>query len=67
MDNLPNKFGSKLHRQIVGISFGTCSATLVANSFYLNERSSSLTFIKSSNSSSRCMDTLLNNDNHYIV
>ena len=66
MDNLPNKFGSKLHRLIVGIPIGTCSATLIGNCFYFNERSFSLTFIKSSNSSSRCIDTLLKNGNHYI-
>ena len=66
MDNLPNKFGSKLRRQIVGIPIGTCCAPFVANRFYFNERSFLFIFFKSSNSASRCIDTLLKYDNHYF-
>ena len=69
------RFGSKLYRQIVGISMGTNCAPLVADLFlFCYERDCMLSssdnnqtgIIEAFNSTSRYLDDLLNIDNPYF-
>ena len=69
------KFGSKLYRQIVGITMGTNCAPLVADLFlFCYERDVMLSLsdknqtdiIEACNSTSRYLDDLLNIDNPYF-
>ena len=77
LDNILIRFGSKLYRQIVGIPMGTTGncAPLVADLFlFCYERDFMLSLsdnnqtdiIEAFNSSSRCLDDLLNIDNPYF-
>ena len=75
MDNIFIRFGSKLHRQIVGIPMGTNCAPLVADLFlFCYERDFMLSLsdnnhadsIEAFNSTSRYLDDLLNIDNPYF-
>ena len=75
LDNIFIRFGSKLYRQIVGISMGTNCACLVADLFlFCYERDFMLSLsdnnqtniIESFNSTSRYWDDLLNSDNPYF-
>ena len=75
LDNIFIRFGSKLYRQIVGIPMGTNSAPLVADLFlFFYERDFMLSLsynnqadiIEAFNSTSRCLDDLLNIDNPYF-
>ena len=75
LDNTFIRFGSKLYRQIVGISMGTNCAPLVADLFlFCYERDFMLSLsdnnqtdiIEVFNSTSRNLDDLLNIDNPYF-
>ena len=75
MDNIYIRFGSKLYRQIVGITMGTNCAPLVADLFlfcyerdFMKDLSSDnqADVIKAFNSTSRYLDNLLNIDNSYF-
>ena len=75
LDNIYNRFGSPLYRQIVGIPMGTNCAPLVADLFlFFNERDFMLSLsednqsddIEAFNSTSRYLDDLLNIDNNFI-
>ena len=75
LDNIFIRFGSKLHRQIVGIPMGTNCALLVADLFlfcYVRDFMLSLSdknqadIIEAFNSTSRYLDDLLNIDNPYF-
>ena len=75
LDNIFIRFGSKLYRQIVGISMGTNCSPLVADLFlfcYEKDFMLSLSYnnqndiIEAFNSSSRYLDDLLNIDNPYF-
>ena len=74
-DNIYIRFGTKLYRQILGISMGTNCAPLVADLFlfcYLRDFMRDLSIdnqadvIKAFNSTSRYLDDLLNIDNPYF-
>ena len=77
LDNIYMRFGTKLYRQIVGISMGTNCAPLVADLFlYCYERdfmkdlssdNQADVIKKAFNSTSRYLDDLLNIDNPYFV
>ena len=70
------KFGSKLYRQIEGIPISTNCASLVADLFLFcyERRDFMLSFsedtqsdvIEAVNSTSRCLDDLLNIDNYFF-
>ena len=70
------RFGTKLYRQIVGISIGTNCARLVADLFFIllckrfhmKSRSddNEADIIEAFNSTSRYLDDLLNIDNPYF-
>ena len=75
LDNIYNRFGTKLYRQIVGIPMGTNCAPLVADLFlfcYERESMTSLSDVKQAEiieafkSTSRYLDDLLNIDNPYF-
>ena len=75
LDNIYNRFGTKLYRQIVGIPMGTNCAPLVADLFlfcyerdFMKDLSSDnqADVINAFNSTSRCLDDLLNIDNPYF-
>ena len=75
LDNIFIRFGSKLYRQIVGITMGTNCAPLVADLFlFCYERDFMLSLsdnnqadiIEAFNSTSRYLDDLLNIDNPYF-
>ena len=75
MDNIFIRFGSKLYRQIVGITMGTNCAPLVADLFlFCYERDFVLPLsannqadvVKAFNYTSRYLDALLNIDNPYF-
>ena len=75
MDNIYIRFGSKLYRQIVGISMGTNCAPLVADLFlfcYERDFMTSLSDVKQAEiieafkSTSRYLDDLLNIENPYF-
>ena len=75
LDNIYIRFGTKLHRQIVGIPIGTNCAPLVADLFlfcYEREFMMSLSvdkdaeIIEALNSTSRYLDDLLNIDSTYF-
>ena len=67
LDNIFIRFGSKLYRQIVGIPMGTNCASLVADLFMLSLSDNNQTdIIEALNSTSRCLDDLLNIDNPYF-
>ena len=74
LDNIYIRFGSKLYRQIVGISMGTNCAPLVADLFFCYERDFMLSLsednqsdvIEALNSTSRYLDDLLNIDNNFF-
>ena len=75
LDNIFIRFGTKLHRQIVGIPMGTNCALLVADLFlFCYERDFMMSLsddtqadvIESFNSTSRYLDDLLNIDNPYF-
>ena len=75
LDNIFIRFGSKLYRQVVGIPMGTNCAPLVADLFlFCYERDFMLSLsnnnqtdiIEAFNSTSRCLDDLLNIDNPYF-
>ena len=75
LDYIFIRFGSKLYRQIVGISLGTNCAPLVADKFlfcYETDFMLSLSdnnqtdIIEAFNSTSRYLDDLLNIDNPYL-
>ena len=75
LDNICIRFGSKLYRQIVGISMGTNCAPLVADLFlFCYERDFMLSLsdnnqtdvIEAFNSTSRYLDDLLNTNNPYF-
>ena len=75
LDNIYIRFGSKLYRQIVGISMGTNCAPLVADLFlFCYERDFMLSLsednqsgvIEAFNSTSRYLDDLLNIDNNFF-
>ena len=75
LDNIFIRFGSKLYRQIVGISMGTNCAPLVADLFlFCYERDFMLSLsdnnqtdiIEAFNSTYRYLDDLLNIDNPYF-
>ena len=75
LDNIFIRFGSKLYRQIVGITMGTNCAPLVADLFlFCYERDTMLSLsdtnqadiIEAFNSTSRYLDDLLNIDNPYF-
>ena len=75
MDNIYIRFGTKLYRQIVGISMGTNCAPLVADLFlfcyervFMKDLSSDnqADVIKAFNSTSRYLDDLLNIDTPYF-
>ena len=75
LDNIYIRFGTKLYRQIVGISMGTNCAPLVADLFlfryerdltkYLSSDNQA-DVIKAFNSTSRYLDDLLNIDSPYF-
>ena len=68
LDNTFIRFGSKLYRQIVGISMGTNCAPLVADLFlFYFERDFMLSLYEAFNSTSRYLDDLLNIDYPYIA
>ena len=76
LDNINIRFGSKLYRQIVGISMGTNCAPLVAENLFLfcyerdfrtslsDDNQAGIT--DAFNSTSRHLDDLLNIDNPYL-
>ena len=75
LDNMFIRFDWKLYRQIVGIQMGTNCAPLVADLFLFSyERDFMLSLsnniqtdiIEAFNSTSRCLDDLLNIDNPYF-
>ena len=75
LDNILIRFGTKLHRHIVGIPMGTNCAPLVADLFlFCNERDFMISLsddtqtnvIEAFNSTSRYLDDLLNIDSPYI-
>ena len=75
LDNIYIRFGSKLYRQIVGITMGTNCAPLVADLFlFCYERDFMLSLsednqsgvIEAFNSTSRYLDDLLNIDNNFF-
>ena len=75
LDNIYNRFGSKLYRQIVGIPMGTKCAPLVADLFlFCYERDFMLSLsgdnqsgvIEAFNSTSWYLDDLLNIDNNFF-
>ena len=75
LDNIYIRFGSKLYRQIVGISMGTNCAPLVADLFlFCYERDFMLSLsedyqsdvIEAFNSTSLYLDDLLNTDNNFF-
>ena len=75
LDNIYNRFGSKLYRQIVGIPMDTNCAPLVADLFlfcYESDFMLSLSedtqsgVIEAFNSTSRYLDDLLNIDNNFF-
>ena len=75
LDNIYFRFGTKLHRQIVGIPIGTNCAPLVADLFlfcferdFMKDLSSDnqVDVIKAFNSTSRYLDNLFNIDNPYL-
>ena len=75
LDHIFLRFGSKLHRQIVGIPMGTNCAPLVADLFlFCYERDFMLSLsdndqtdiIEAFNSTSRYLDDLINIDNPYF-
>ena len=75
LDNIYIRFGSKLYRQIVGMSMGTNCAPLVADLFlFCYERDFMLSLsednqsdvIEAFNSTSRYLDDLLNIDNNFF-
>ena len=75
LDNIYIRFGTNLYRQIVGISMGTNCAPLVADLFlFCYERDFMMSLsadkeaeiIEAFNSTSRCLDNLLNIDNNYF-
>ena len=75
LDNIYIRFGTKLYRQIVGITMGTNCAPLVADLFlYCYERDfmdslhhdNQADVIEAFNSTSRYLDDLLNIDNPYF-
>ena len=68
LDNTFIRFGSKLYKQIVGISMGTNCAPIVADLFLLYfERDFMLSLYGAFNSTSRYLDDLLNIDYPYIA
>ena len=76
LDNIYIRFGSKLYRQIVGISMGTNCAPLVAALFlFCYERDFMLPLsednqsgvIEAFNSTSRYLNDLLNIDNNSLI
>ena len=76
LDNIYIRFGSKLYRQIVGITMGTNCAPLVADLYlFCYERDVMLSLsednksgvIEAFNSTSRYLDNLLNIDNNFFV
>ena len=75
LDNIYIRFGSKLHRQSVGIPMGTICAPLIADLFlFCNERDFMLSLsedtqsdvIEAFNSTSRYLDGLLNINNTFF-
>ena len=75
MDNIYIRFGTKLYIKIVGVPMGTSCAPLVADLFLscyerdlMKDRSSDnqADVIEAFNSTSRCLDDLLNIDNPYF-
>ena len=75
LDKIYIRFGSKSYRQIVGIPMGTNSVPLVADLFlFCNEKDFKLSLsddnqsavIEAFNSTSRCLDDLLNIDNTFF-
>ena len=75
LDNIFIRFGTTLHRQIVGIPMGTNCAPLVADSFlFCYERDFMMSLsddtqahvIEAFNSTSRYLHDLFNNDNPYF-
>ena len=74
LDNIFIRFGSKSHRQIVGIPMGTNYAPLVADFLFCYERDFMLSLsdnnqadiIEAFNSTSRYLDDLLNIDNPFF-
>ena len=75
LDNIYNRFGTKLYRQIVGIPMGTNCVPLVADLFlFCYERDfmkilssdNQADVIKAFNLTSRYLDDLLNIDNPYF-
>ena len=75
LDNIHIRFGTKLYRQIVGITMGTYCAPLVADLFlfcYERDCMTSLSDVKQAEileafkSTSRYLDDLLNIDNPYF-
>ena len=75
LDNAYVRFGTKLYRQVVGIPMGTNCAPLVTDLFlycYENDSVDSLNHanhvdvIETFNSTSWCLDDLLNIDNPYF-
>ena len=75
LNNIYIRFGSKLYRQIVGISMGTTCAPLVADLFlFCYERDFVLSLsedtqsdvIEAFNSTSLYLDDLLNTDNNFF-
>ena len=61
------RFGSNLYRQIVGIPMGINCAPLVTDLFLLSLSDNNQTdIIEAFNSTSRCLDDLLNIDNPYF-
>ena len=68
LDNTFIRFGSKLYKQIVGISMGTNCAPLVADLFlFYFERDFMLSLYEAFNSTLRYLDDLLNIDYPYIA
>ena len=75
LKNVYIRFGSKLYRQIVGIPLGTNCAPLVADLFlFCYDRDFMLSFsednqsdvIEAFNSTSRCLDDLLNIESNFF-
>ena len=75
LDNIYIRFGSKLYGQIVGIPMGSNCAPLVADLFlFCYERDFMFSLsdenqsgvIEAFNSTSRCLDDLLNIDNNFF-
>ena len=70
LDNIYNRFGSKLYRQIVGIPMGTNCASLVAYLFLFCYESLSdanqTELIEAFNFTSRYLDDQLNIDNNFF-